>query len=229
LAACENRLTDFGIFGKVIRITTFTNPGSILQDEVRRGAKTAIIVGNDDTFARVMARCAHLSIIFGFISVEEQSTIGHLLGIPSDVGACDVISRRKIEKIDVGSVNDRFFFRQIMIEGGGMKVVSDDIFSIAPEHEAQIAICNLDVPEWIEHQSIRPQDGRLTVYVRPVKKSLFRKKFERPTMLQSSHVTVKGEKPFFCTIDGIVAKEQYIDARVSGKTFSVIVGKARKF
>lgn len=229
LQNCENRLTDFGIFGKVIRITSFTNPGAILQDEMRRGVKSVVIVGDDDTFARVLSRSAHLPLVFGFIPVGEKSEMAQILGIPMNEGACDVISRRKIERVDVCSMNDRFFFRQIFIEGVKATIVCDSIFSVETNEEAEIAVCNLDVPAWVDRKQVHPQDGCLSVYIRPSKRSFFGKKFEKPTILQAKHVQIRAVKPFFSTIDGIQAKEQYIDARATDKTFSVIVGKERKF
>ncbi len=233
ITACENRLTDFGIFGKIVRITTFTNPGKLIEDEMRRGAKTAVIVGNDDTFARVIARSADYKVVFGFLPVGSPQTIADLLGIPTTLASCDIVSRRKIEQIDVGVVNDRFFFRSIRLTGMGFRVTCDDTYSISPEGaDAEIAISNLEVPEWIDadtRQYLKPQDGKLSVFVRPSKKALFGKKFIKPTMLQVKKAVIKADHPIVVTIDGIVSKEHYIEAKVSNTKFSIIVGKDRKF
>lgn len=232
LSACENRLTDFGIFGKIIRITTFTNPGKIIEDEMRRGAKTAVIVGNDETFARVIARAAELPVVFGYIPIGEKTDVATMLGIPKTVISCDHISRRSIEKIDVCEVNDRFFFRKISLHGDGFTVTCDNTYTIVPEgNDAEIAICNLDVPDWMQVSTkmLRPQDGRLTVFVRPSKKTFFRRQFSRASVLQVKKVKVIAAKPIIMRIDGIESKEHHIDAKVTGKKFSLIVGKKRKF
>ena len=65
--AIETRLTDFGIAGKILRLQKFTNPETIIKDEIQRGATAIVIVGNDETFGRVLSRAATCDILFGFL------------------------------------------------------------------------------------------------------------------------------------------------------------------
>src|SRR3990167_7209570 len=54
----ETRLTDFGIAGKIIRLQNFTNAEAVIEDEIKKGAKTVVIVVNDVTFGHVLSRAA---------------------------------------------------------------------------------------------------------------------------------------------------------------------------
>lgn len=54
IALIESRLVDIGISGKVGRMTPFTNPRNLIRDEIRCGAKTIVIVGNDETIVKVL-------------------------------------------------------------------------------------------------------------------------------------------------------------------------------
>ncbi len=43
LKAIEVRLTDHGIAGKIIRLNTHTDAKAIIEEEIKRGAKTVVI------------------------------------------------------------------------------------------------------------------------------------------------------------------------------------------
>ncbi len=234
LSAYENRLTDFGIFGKIVRITRFTNPHRIIEDEARRGAKTIVMVGNDDTFARVISRAADVKgLTFGFLPVGENNSVSELLGIPAGVEACDILARRRIEKLDVGTFNDRFFFRRISMVGNQFDLVCEDKYAIGPQgRESEVEICNLGVPSWIDEPTpgmLKPQDGKFTMFMRPSKKSFFGTKFVKPSMIQVKKIRAKFARPVVVSVDGVTSKEKHMEVQVSRKKFKIIVGKERKF
>ena len=105
--AMETRLTDFGIAGKIIRLTNLSNAEAIVQEEIKRGATAIVVVGNDATFGHVLSRAASCPILFGFLPVGPENTIASVLGIPTGDSACDVLSRRRKVKLDVGWVSNR--------------------------------------------------------------------------------------------------------------------------
>ncbi len=95
----EKRLRDFEIFGKTIKLSSFTNPRVLIEDEMRHGIKTVIIAGNDDSFIRILSRAADLNVTFGFIPVgQKKNHFAEVLGIPLNEKACEIVSARKIEK-----------------------------------------------------------------------------------------------------------------------------------
>lgn len=234
LSAYENRLTDFGIFGKIVRITRFTNPHRIIEDEARRGAKTIVMVGNDDTFARVISRAADIKgLTFGFLPVGEHNSVAELLGIPEGVEACDILARRRVEKLDVGTFNDRFFFRRVSMVGNQFELVCEGKYAIGPQgRESEVEICNLGVPSWMSEATpdlLKPQDGRLMMFMRPSKKSLFGTKYVKPSVIQVKKIQAKFARPVVVSVDGVVSKEKHMKVEVSRKKFKIIVGKDRKF
>ncbi|KKW42961.1 MAG: hypothetical protein UY92_C0002G0078 [Candidatus Magasanikbacteria bacterium GW2011_GWA2_56_11] len=93
--AIETRLTDFGIAGKIIRLMNLTNAESIVEDEIKKGAATVVIVGDDGTFARVLSRAATCQVLYGFIPIGANNSIAQVLGIPEGEAACDVLARRR--------------------------------------------------------------------------------------------------------------------------------------
>src|SRR3989344_5721896 len=82
IGAIENRLTDFGISGKIVRLTTLSNAHGIVEDEMRYGARTVVVVGNDQTLGRVFSRAAACDVVFGYIPVDNKQPIARVLGIP---------------------------------------------------------------------------------------------------------------------------------------------------
>ncbi len=234
VSACENRLTDFGIFGKIVRITRFTNPLRIIEDELRRGVKTVVIVGNDDTFARVIAKAAGVKgVTFGFVPIGENNSVAELLGIPVGLSACDVLARRRVEHLDVGTCNNQFFFRRVTLSGEQFELVCEEQYAIASEGKSsEVEICNLGVPVWIstvDSGTLKPQDGKFTLFMRPAKKTLFGTKYIKPSILQVRKIQAHFERPLVVSVDGILSKEKRLNIEVSRKKFQIIVGKERKF
>ena len=86
----EVRLTDYGIGGKILRLNSYADAKPIIEDEIKRGAKTIVIVGNDSTFGQVLSKSAGSEAVFGFLPVGPANTIADVLGIPVGVGSADV-------------------------------------------------------------------------------------------------------------------------------------------
>ena len=108
LARIEARLSTLGIDGKITYLSFLKNIKNILREEVRRGAKNLVIVGGDQTVNQVLNLVTEFDLAFGFIPLQA-SPLGKILGITNPLAACDVLAARKIEKLDLGLVNDYFF------------------------------------------------------------------------------------------------------------------------
>jgi diacylglycerol kinase family enzyme len=111
IKSVEVSVTDYGMAGKILRIHNYNDVRSLVEDEIKRGAKTIVIVGNDKTCGHILSRCAALPCVFGFIPIGSENTIASVLGIPVGVEACEVISKRRRAYLDVGAVNSRFLSR----------------------------------------------------------------------------------------------------------------------
>jgi diacylglycerol kinase family enzyme len=117
----EVLLTDYGIAGKILRLQNYTDSKSVIEDEIKRGAKTIVIVGNDATFGQILSRSATCDCTFGFLPIGPNNTIAEVLGIPVGIEACTVLSRRRKELLDVGWMNNRYFVSQLKVMPRGWR------------------------------------------------------------------------------------------------------------
>lgn len=232
----ETRLTDFGIAGKIVRLQRFTNPKFLIDDEIRRGVTTVVIVGNDDTLARVLSRAATCETTFGFIPVGPENTMAEVLGIPIGDPACVVLSKRRKIKLDIGWLNNRYFISRLYVPPSNIRVTYDDLFTVsAGPPGMELVVCNLQPFTWKKGGeaigTVHPQDGKLEAFIRPlVKKGLFGKHtYEDPSIFPFQEMLVTSKKPFPLHIDGRVSKETKVKIRLARKKVEMIVGKDRKF
>ena len=233
----ENRLTDFGITGRIIRLTPFTNAKPIIEDEVARGSKTFVIVGNDTTFGHIMSSSAALPVTFGYIPVGDDSAVAHSLGIPLNAPAVDVLSARKIEPLDIGWMNNRYFISRIEIEPAPLSVEYDAQFRVrARDGEMGVTICNL-LPFQGAHLGARdhvvhPQDVQLDAFLEPVeKKRWFRKRVttQAASIFPFREMVIRGRRPFTVVADGRHSKEILLSIKLADVKLKMVVGKERMF
>lgn len=235
--ALETRLTDFGIAGKIIRLQPFTNYEAVIADEMKRGATTMVIVGNDATFGAVLSRAATEQVLFGFLPVGEGNAIAEVLGIPTDAAACDVLSRRRKIRLDVGWVSNRnrFFVSQLHIPSAPISVTYDETFTVSSKNQdMELVVCNLEPFIWREKgkpdYTIHPQDGKLEAFLRPVAhKGFFKTNYEDPSVFPFEEMTVTSKRPFAVEADGAISKETKITIKLAKNRIEMIVGKERKF
>ncbi len=235
MKAIETRLTDFGIAGKIIRLQYFTNTKEVIEDEIKRGMTTIVIVGNDTTFGHVLSRAATCPTTFGFLPVGEKNSIAGVLGIPVGVEACDILSRRRRIFLDIGWFNNRYFVSQLSIPSSPIVVAYDDAFSVTPRYgKMALVVCNLQPFSWKEKDGkerlVHPQDGKLEAFLRPyIGRGILREKYEEPSIFPFEEMVVSGKKPFVVEADGKQSKETKITIRLAKKRICMIVGKERRF
>ncbi|HLD31719.1 MAG TPA: diacylglycerol kinase family protein [Patescibacteria group bacterium] len=234
--AMETRLTDFGVAGKIIRLQNFSDSQALIEDEIRKGAKAIVIVGNDITFGHVLSRAASSEVLFGFLPVGGPNQIAEVLGIPVGPEACDVLSRRRKVKLDVGWFNNRYFVSQLHIPPSDIKVIYDEKFQVSSSGKMELVVCNLQPFVWQEKKEslprcvIHPQDGKLEAFLRPVvDKHLWKVKYEEPSIFPFEEMIVWADKPFAVEADGKQSKETKIKIKLARKRIDMIVGRERKF
>ena len=233
--AMETRLTDFGIAGKIIRLQNFSDSRAIIEEEIKRGATTIVIVGNDETFGHVLSRAATCEILFGFLPVGDDNTIAGVLGIPVGVGACDILSHRRKVRLDVGWFNNRYFVSRLHILPSSITVEYDEKFQATAKDRMELVVCNLQPFEWEsvgkDRYTIHPQDGKLEAFLRPItRQGWFRRPiFEEPSIFPFEEMVVSARSPFVVEADGKESKETKIKIKLARKKIEMIVGKERKF
>lgn len=231
----ENRLTDFGIAGKIIRLKNFTNPDAVIKEEVRRGAETIVIVGNDNTFGKVLSKGAPSDVLFGFLPIGKNNSIAEVLGIPKGVEACETLSRRRKMKLDVGWFNNQYFINQLHIPPAEINVEYDEQFTVSPtKGKIELAICNLQPFYWGDDQQkvdVHPQDGKLEAFLRPVEKKGWFGSYEYDdvSVFPFEEMVVRGDNPFKVVADGKESKEVEVKIRLAKNRIDMVVGKDRDF
>lgn len=234
--AIETRLTDYGIAGKIVRLQAFTNAEAIIEEEIKKGATSIVIVGNDVTFGHVLSRAASCKITFGFLPIgEDNNSIAHVLGIPVGIEACDVLAKRRKLKLDVGWFNNRYFISQLYIPSSEIDIEYDERFKVSSSSgKMELVVCNLKPFFWKgkkKNYVVHPQDGKLEAFLRPThKKGLFKKEVgEEPSIFPFEEMVVSSRKPFPVETDGKVSKETKITIRLAKSKIDMIVGRGRKF
>lgn len=227
LALLETRLTDLGIMGKITRLALFRDSVEVIRDEIEDGAQTLVAVGDDNTFRKAIEAVADTRAVVGYIPMNTKSVFADLLGIPTGVAACDTLSARLVQDIDLGEVNSRRFLHALEIETSDAVISCEDSYTLTIPGKASISIRNLAFPD--DAGPTDPTDGRLMMIIRQSSFSLFGRKTTLSKFpVKRLHVFV--ERHANITLDG---KE-----KLSGKEFEIrtvpgrlrlVTGKNRKF
>lgn len=241
LAEVETRLTDLGISGKIGRLTPFNNAKGLIRDEVRRGVETVVVVGNDETVANVVDGLGDAKVTLGIIPVGAPCEIGAALGIPEGVDACDVLSKRVTQKIDLGSVNGHLFLSQIRLPKGQLTMEGEGKYRItAMMTECETIVSNLRRDSMLSQDereclvSGDPQDGFLDALITP-KTGRFRKfLLARKGACLSSVIPVRklaidSDEPMAIDVDGKKIVSGKFSIEVVPQRLKVITGRERVF
>ncbi len=147
----EIRLTDLGLNGKIIRLGSIKNTNSLIQQEVRNGAKNIIAVGNNFTANKVITALVdnNLSdlflknILFSLIPIGDNQSIAQSLGIEKEEEACNIILARRVEKINIGLAGNYFFINKAEIKKANVLLNFND-FNVEVPAKNTTCIYNLN-------------------------------------------------------------------------------------
>ncbi len=226
LAQIETRLTDLGIAGKIARLALFRDANELIRDEIRGGVTTVVAVGNDMTLRRVLDAVGDRKTVVALLPVGSQGAMTELLGMPSGVAACDVLSARIIQELDVGEVNGKRFLQSVHIEERGDFIVDHDTYTMTPERKASVEVRNFAAPDDAGMQS--PVDGRLSLILRLPKFALFQKKMSIG-IVPFVTLRISYEENVTALVDGERLNGKDFVFRVIPNALRVVTGKGRKF
>lgn len=229
LAKIEGRLFDLGLQGKSEKLTILKSMKELVEGALKRGADTIIAVGNDETLSKMIRFLGDQEVILGFIPVGGKSLIADLLGIPNAEKACDVLSARLIERLDLGKANDAYFLSFLeLAPGKELLIECDDRYHVEPVGSHQVTVFNFG------HQGRDPHDGILEVVIQPEteeRKNRFgRRGHSSSTLLQIRTMRIKSlGRSLVAYADGqTVVKTPLIITAIPRK-IRMIVGKHRAF
>lgn len=233
--AMEVRLTDYGIAGKILHLNNYIDVKPLVEDEIKRGAKTVVIVGNDVTFGHVLSRSATCECTFGFIPIGASNSIAPVLGIPVGVDAVEVLARRRKEQLDVGWMNSRYFVSKLHVLPARVRVTYDGRFVVRATDKMEVVVCNFQPFYWKsstgeQERVVHPQDGKLEAFLRPLtRKKWWGYNYEEPSIFPFEEMEIEGEEPFEVQADGKSSKEIKVKIKLARDKIAMIVGRDRKF
>ncbi|MBI3120525.1 MAG: hypothetical protein HYZ08_02795 [Candidatus Kerfeldbacteria bacterium] len=238
LANIENRLIELGINGKVERLSYLKSPSELILEGLKRGARTVVAVGNDDTFKKVLTVVSPYDIVVGLIPVGGRSRVAEVFGIGHEQKACDTLSMRLVQTIDLLEANQHVVFSSIQIPSRQMVTIEiDGRYRVTPMHfRDNITISNLG-PLFredfdLKHDLRDPQDGLADVEFQPVRRSMLGKprKAGKPSVFSGKHFVVVGQDEKVKMIADLNTKlVTPLTINVLPCAQKVIVGKKRKF
>jgi len=236
LAKIETRITDLGLNGKIIRLGLLKNITGAIDHEVRRGVKTLVAVGNNQTLHQIVNALIKSNqhnndnIPIGLIPIGSQNNeIAKCFGIPEGVEACDLLSARRIQTIDLGLANDNNFITQASISNTGTKIEINQDYSIEINKPGSINIVNIPLyPETFPPQAkTAPDDNKLELFIESKGGNFLKNKLDQ-SVFSFNTIQIQNEKEELL-LDNFIKIKTPVLVRASDNKMNFIVGKKRNF
>ena len=245
IARIETRITDLGIGGQVARLNILKDINELVHDAVKRGITTVVAIGDDYTIGKVVDVVARYDVVLGIIPLGEQLAIAKILGIPQGEAACEGLSRRVIEYLDLGIANGFFFIGGIETSHTDVVLESPDGYRVVPLPNARrVIVANIISSQDMLQQPhcSHPQDGvvELTVLGKRKKQSFSMKKqkntmiidpqeYDDTSIIPLSRMTLEAAPGASVTVlvDGKRVIKPPVEISVAPEKLKVIVGKER--
>ncbi|MFA6989289.1 MAG: diacylglycerol kinase family protein [Candidatus Gastranaerophilaceae bacterium] len=214
---------------------------STIDNEIRKGAKTIVAVGDNDIFNQVINAMAKImsqninakNVPLGFIPIgKKNNDIACYLGLGLNEDACDVISARRIKSFDLGVANDHYFLTTAKITTKGTTVEIDKNYSIEISEIGDVEVINMPVKSSLPEEIFsNPNDGVLELYINTTNSNRF---FSLSGNKQSPSVfsfkkLIISNKQHKLTIDGSQQIKTPAEISIANEKINLIIGKNRKF
>lgn len=232
LAAIEARLTSLDVQGRIGRLTLFRSAKDLIESMVSQGVGTVVVVGNDRSLDKVLWFLPDLDVTLGYLPVEGPSPVADLLGIPTGVGACDILAARLIETLDMGTIDGRYFLTEASIPSTIASVDIEGRYRISPMHGGSITIRNLGNGSMNGLPQADAKDGLLEVVVLPgetPRKSRWdRSPKANETRILIRHGEIVSPDPVDVQVDHHVLNGFRFRLGIVPRSLRVITGRARR-
>jgi hypothetical protein len=144
LAKIDARIVDLGIQGKKHKITLLKNFETYVQEIVEKQPEALVVVGNDETIAKILNIIAEKDVVLGIIPVGEPNSIAKFFNLPKEDASCSIVSARKIKEVELGKINGQYFMSSVEVFGEGASIICNDKFEIKSlKNTEKIGIYNL--------------------------------------------------------------------------------------
>jgi hypothetical protein len=226
----ETRITDLGLNGKIIRLNNLKNIDKIIQEEIKKGAKTIIPVGDDKTFFKVLKAITNdelnyffKDIVLSFIPVKKNE-IGISLGIKNYSDACNLLLARRIEKIELAKINNLYFLTTSKIINNDEKIIINDSYTIKLLKNSVAYIVNIPNQHLYKKIANISKKNRKNLFLYIENKNSFSFfPFKKIAMSKNNNKKSK------IILDYSLSENFPINISLSNKKIKLIVGKNRLF
>lgn len=109
------RLKDLGIAGEFVKSVGVGDITKLTKMGIEKGYKTIVAVGGDGTIHEVINGMNDKSVALGIIPTGTTNELAQTLGIPDWQSACNILSARKTEVVDLGKIKDRLFVTNVSL------------------------------------------------------------------------------------------------------------------
>jgi len=231
LAKIETRLTDLGLNGKFCKQGLMQNIKDATQNEIRRGVKSIIAVGNDNTLHNIINSINDHNIVVGLIPINfESNNVAKFLGIPFAEQACNTIAARRIEEIDLIKANSSLFLSSAQITSLGTILEINNNYSIESKENGLIKIINLNYDnEKISSTEFKPNDGKVDILIKINKNKVFSREMVNNTSISLKELTINNLNNESLLLDNFNKIKTPVKIEVIPRALKIIVGKERFF
>ena len=219
LAQIENRLTDLGIHGRIERLTPLKSIAQTIETETKRGAKTVVAVGNDDTVRKIIDYLPAHKLALGYLPLVAPTRLAESFGIPVGAAACDILSARLMQTLDIGRVNGHYFLSSVSIPAGKVTLECEGKYRVSAPSSAELTLYNMDAD---------PQDGYFDAVLASTQGGMWNRRTAE-SVFPIRKLSIVSERKFPLFADGKRMETTTAHIEVVPKTLKVIVGKGRKF
>ncbi|MFZ2803871.1 MAG: hypothetical protein WA001_01485 [Patescibacteria group bacterium] len=231
LAAIELRLTSLDIQGRVARLSLFRSAKDLVESMVGHGVTTLVIFGNDRSLDKMMWFLPDMNVTVGYVPIAGPSDVASLLGIPIGVAACDVLSARLVETVDMGRIDDRYFLTEISITGSTAAVDIEGRYRVSSLHRGTISIRNLGRVHAEGQPQSDAKDGMLEVVIASGPEAVSRKRHavepaETRILIRSGEII--SADPVDVRVDDHVLNGFHFSLGVAPSKLKFITGRSRK-
>jgi diacylglycerol kinase family enzyme len=233
----EARLADLGIAGKRVQLSLLKSMREIIRTQFDAGVRNFVAVGDDATFLNVINAAAEFDVTIGYIPVGQAGQLAEMLGILPDDAACDILSARIVERVDLGKINHYHFLTNVKFLTGTCELQCEEAsYTVqADSRQSRIEVINLNthimLPDFVG--DIDARDGVLNIVVQspaePERKlrKLFKKSQHSLSFFSIKQAQIKTGKDVKALVDGIHTVKMPLEITLAARQMPLIVGKTR--
>lgn len=244
LKRLETDITRLGLSGLISRFDTAQKKIDI-EDEIKKGLKTLVVVGDDVTVNEILRILVNLkplnvpinNLTFGIIPIGKNNYLAKNLSIIKTYSAPEVIAQRMTKKLDLGLVNQGNssslipFLASAFFKSNGTTITIDDQYSLDVLSNYDVNILNLNISNLGKEKSnklnISSNDGKLELVIKEKKDGFFSKNRKTQDTVVHFKQAVISDSSNELILDGFYRIEAPLEISVAKQKFNFIIGKNR--